>query len=1286
MEYQQHFYNDRGGHPFNSEPGSRLTPQLNSNSHSRGPSPGVAPTLSGAPSSSHLVGPRSGSISSRRRRSLPNPGPELLAHPSDEENNQGGLVSQAPPSEDFVHEILAINTLAMQRTKVESLGEAMEMLTEVYDKLSSDDAEAIVGDLQMLDQLRATTLNNMGVTECRRGQPRKALSHFEGARQLEEKWNIASPSVVLNTCAAYNTLQIYDKATSAALETIEMLRTLELQKKWCRKQAKEGEKDVRQGIGFLRDASRAPSTISSKFQGSGGGSQAPGMGRKGVSLNSSRIPKTSAERKAAKEEEAMLNAAAFPTIARSENAALWGAAWHNLGVAQLNLAQQAKDQSEYSNALAIFENAMRTTYDKLGTKHPMSVDVTATFRSVRDILLKNGAYKPHRTMKHAVLPPVDPRVQLLENLKVEPEDGESHARALENQRKNLSITFRGEVTKGKKLVERVDPTPYPGGEYEPFQQRSLRRSHHHGRHGHGHRFLRGALQEDIASALPFSPTLLAATKIYGNPHPLLEAGVGANSLEWIQDAGNGKEDEKHRSPLSSARRRGKSKRTKREEKRSRRTRSLRARNAVERNHPMEGEGGAPYGYHDPLAGEDKGGRGTGSGGNRGRHAGGGRGSSGQYTFLSKCNSSRSHSLPLSQRSRPLSEEEEQKNGRRTAEGAKEGRMMMMMRGGGGASVQEVLTGVGKGDATYPPRSLEQFYGSEIPQPSKMTPPHGGGGTHYMSSSQPPAYITNSHSDAMEGQTPSYGNPRRISLVGPPQPVREGALLNPSSGLGGYASPTSLQPLPLLSSPSQPPGAMGTMSRQEGGGTHKQPDGTLAYGRVEGRLLPPLSGSEGPYRTPMAGRVSNDVLPSHVTQDWERTEERDPRGAGGNGVPLTGFTESPFEIYSERREAPATLAPDGGQSWPSYAAGNGVVAGPPPPSLSSSLSPQGTSRTAGGGTPQEGGEGGGEMWAQSKLLLLAGPPAYPFSKDGGKGIQYHHLVLSPCAVAPCSSEATMEVTVGHSHSTGTPSLSPLPPTTLPPPPRITGHTTTTEKGPSLPAPGHPSQPSPLPPSSKEVVLEAPFVPSPAQRGTTPPPLSAPPPLTTGGTLTVEVEISQRVADAVRHLTPSSLPGATTGTEGSTTPYVRQGGVPQSGHTSTSNGGVVNLLLPGQDHSSSYGAPAGGGPNELFGAMWVMADPRLLPVSKGDVLHMPSYPEEAGGERGSHTISGNEAEGAQVLEITEDGTPAPDATSFHGKRPIGPTVHSKAALMIYSDEDGGRSSSASTEPLSQMYSRS
>jgi hypothetical protein len=401
-----------------------------------------------------------------------------------------------PVGEDFVHEVLAMNTMAMEHcyaamgsatttTPAQSMAaateEPMKILREAFMRLDDASAQDLPGPL--LDQLKATTLNNMGVVECNRGQPRQALSHFEAARQLEENNDIASPSVALNTCAAYNALRMYDKATAAALEAIDMLRALEAQ---------------RQRRHRISMATAAAS-------------------EEGAELS----------------ESLLLEAAAAPQIAESQNAALWGAAWNNLAVAQINTARvgASKDTSEYTNTLTLFQNAMRATQELLGPQHPMSKAVVETFRSVRRALRNHGAFKQHRTLLRAPLPPVDPREQAYEEEQVEPMPGQTRHNALVKQRQQLTITFRGEVTGGQKLTERVDGTPYPGAAAEAYQSRSGAAGGHSNsartrskNRGQGKRA--ASLNKKNANTgalrgMPHSETLTRASVIYGNPHPLL---------------------------------------------------------------------------------------------------------------------------------------------------------------------------------------------------------------------------------------------------------------------------------------------------------------------------------------------------------------------------------------------------------------------------------------------------------------------------------------------------------------------------------------------------------------------------------------------------------------------------------------------------------------------------------------------------------------------------------------------------------------------------------------------
>ncbi|KAG5511174.1 hypothetical protein JKF63_07116 [Porcisia hertigi] len=418
-----------------------------------------------------------------------------------------------PAGEDFVHEILAMNTLAMEQCHVtlaaadgaaagvgiltaNSLAvseEPMKMLGEAYMRI-----DTCTQDLPpaLLDELKATTLNNMGVVECNRAQPRQALSHFEAARQLEENNGITSPSIALNTCAAYNTLRMFDKATAAALEAIDLLRSLEVQRRRYRQLAAAA-------------AASADGTVDGAVHG-------PKEGDKEMT-------------------DLLLEVAAAPKISDSQNEALWGAAWNNLAVAQINTARGSKDTSEYTNALCLFQNAMRATQELLGAQHPMSKAVVATFRSVRRAFRNHGAFKQHRSLLRAPLPSVDPREQEWEDSQLEAMPGHTRHGTLLQQKQRLTITFRGEVTGGQKLVERLDSTPYPGAADQPYQRQSrtggsssacgsaaaAAGSCNRSRSGNSKKRRLHAASAQLLRTMPLSSTLCQATALYGNPHPLL---------------------------------------------------------------------------------------------------------------------------------------------------------------------------------------------------------------------------------------------------------------------------------------------------------------------------------------------------------------------------------------------------------------------------------------------------------------------------------------------------------------------------------------------------------------------------------------------------------------------------------------------------------------------------------------------------------------------------------------------------------------------------------------------
>ncbi|CCW71218.1 unnamed protein product [Phytomonas sp. Hart1] len=409
-----------------------------------------------------------------------------------------GQQAQSVEAGDLVHDILAINTLAMQQGKGGMLDEAMELLGGAYSKLNTN--EHLLNDARLLDQLRAMTLNNMGVMECHRSQPRHALSHFEAARQLEENHDIASPSVALNSCAAYNALGSYEKSTAAALEAIDMLRTLEAQRQLARKIARKKERQLQilqqEGRGTPIDVlhSGTPIPVHSLLKKSGKGEK-DDIG------------------------EMLLEDVGQLTIADSDNKTLWGAAWHNLAVAQLNTTRNAVRRqdikSERSNTLMIFRNAMKATQDFLGIDHPMTKAVIKTYRAVRVALRNGGVFKQHHTLLTAPPQPIDPREQELEELLVEPKPGHTRHGTMELNKKDLTITFRGDTTNWAKFVERLDPLPYPGAKEEVY---------HSNRRNYLQQYRTkadGKINSCALTNISLSRTLIKASQVYSNPHPLL---------------------------------------------------------------------------------------------------------------------------------------------------------------------------------------------------------------------------------------------------------------------------------------------------------------------------------------------------------------------------------------------------------------------------------------------------------------------------------------------------------------------------------------------------------------------------------------------------------------------------------------------------------------------------------------------------------------------------------------------------------------------------------------------
>lgn len=389
--------------------------------------------------------------------------------------NSGGLVGPTDvgvssvttdsSKRDVRYEVLDMNSQGMYMCQQQQLDEAEAILTQAYNVLENDNT---VHDAQTLDQLRSTTLNNLGVVECHKGLHKQALNHLEVAQTLEHQWEVHSPSVSLNICAACNALGLYDRATSAALDTIEMLR--------------QTAKNVAEG------------TLNNSNSGSD------------------------------QHNASTTAAAAAGGAGSNENSVLWGAAWHNLAVAQLNIAS-GKDLSEYTNVLALFHNAMESTTALLGAQHPMTGAVHETYRSIRQTLREAGVYKQHRALLTCELPPVSGRAPA-----PEAEAGMTvHATALK-QSKDFHLTLRGKETGGKKVVERYNSEAFPssvagsGGGSTP---RGTPRSPRNTVSDYGSSARSGtskSLQKRGQSpirGIPLSGNLLAASTLYRNPHPLL---------------------------------------------------------------------------------------------------------------------------------------------------------------------------------------------------------------------------------------------------------------------------------------------------------------------------------------------------------------------------------------------------------------------------------------------------------------------------------------------------------------------------------------------------------------------------------------------------------------------------------------------------------------------------------------------------------------------------------------------------------------------------------------------
>lgn len=379
---------------------------------------------------------------------------------------------------DIRYEVLDLNSQGMYLCQQQQFQEAHDMLSQAYHLLEED---TTLNNARASDELRSTTLNNLGVVECHMGQHRQALTHLDVAQTMERQWGIHSPSVCLNICAACNALQMYDRASAAALDTIHLLRqqakALEVQQQMEQQQQQPMDD---------------PNGTSSSWK-------AP---------NTSEV---------------------------ENNNVLWGAAWHNLAIAQLNSAD-GNDLSEYTNALVMFQNAMKATSDLLGMEHPMTLAVHETYRAIRADLRRSGAYKQHRTLLTAQLPPITGHKPVPE----ERDFGKTLTATARSHDRDLHVTIRGKQTKGVKQVERYSVDAYddhvPKSASSPRQQLTSSQSSTKRLKSISPRHPSISVASPNSKGLrgiPLSGNLLTASTLYRNPHPLLLLG---GSLDRVTPA------------------------------------------------------------------------------------------------------------------------------------------------------------------------------------------------------------------------------------------------------------------------------------------------------------------------------------------------------------------------------------------------------------------------------------------------------------------------------------------------------------------------------------------------------------------------------------------------------------------------------------------------------------------------------------------------------------------------------------------------------------------------------
>ena len=251
------------------------------------------------------------------------------------------------PLQQLRFDVLDANSQGIYLTQCQDYDEAERVLVDVYNRITEsekdlrrqreghatsseqlasaapppvDTADADVSQ-QLIDQLKATTLNNISFVVYHKGLFRQAIAHLEAAQELEGRWGIQSGVSAVNACVLYNAVGQYAVASQYALQGIDILR---------------------------RDAAAAAAT--------GQGSD--------------------------------------------ERSKLWGAAWHNLAVAQLQLADPTSPL-ENSNVLFMFENSMQACQELLGKQHPMTRAVTETYRLMRSELISRGAFKSRTQNKTA---------------------------------------------------------------------------------------------------------------------------------------------------------------------------------------------------------------------------------------------------------------------------------------------------------------------------------------------------------------------------------------------------------------------------------------------------------------------------------------------------------------------------------------------------------------------------------------------------------------------------------------------------------------------------------------------------------------------------------------------------------------------------------------------------------------------------------------------------------------------------------------------------------------------